>query len=145
MAHTIVKTFTLQATPEQVYDALMDSALHTRLTGSRAEIGSQVGDRFSAYNGYITGENLELEPGKKIVQTWHASDWPAGHVSTILFEFHTVKNGTRVSFRHANIPAKHLGAIKKGWEEYYWEPLKAMFNKGTSRVKRATSGEQPRS
>ncbi|MBM4436236.1 MAG: hypothetical protein FJ029_03155, partial [Actinobacteria bacterium] len=67
---TIRQTATFKATPQDVYDALMDSAKHAAFSGSAAAIGPGVGDAFSAHDGYITGAHLALIPGKKIVQAW---------------------------------------------------------------------------
>jgi hypothetical protein len=39
-----------------------------------AEISREVGGAYSAYSGYITGQNLELLPDQKIVQSWRAVD-----------------------------------------------------------------------
>ena len=95
-----------KAKPEAVYNALMDSKKHSLFTGGKAVIGKKVGDNFSAYDGYITGKNIELVPGKKIIQTWRATDdgWPEDHYSTIEFVFKKTKEGTELQFRHSDIP-----------------------------------------
>lgn len=76
MPTTIRQTVTLQATPEDVFEALMDSKKHSRLTGGRAKISRTVGGKFRVYDGYIEGTNIELVRNKKIVQMWRGSDWP---------------------------------------------------------------------
>ncbi len=78
MATLIRQSVTFKATPHEVYEALMDSRKHARFTHEPARISRKVGGAFSAYSGYITGTNLELVPDKKIVQAWHAQDWPEG-------------------------------------------------------------------
>lgn len=111
------------ATPQEVYDALMDSRKHTIFSGAKAEIDPTVGGTFSAYDKYITGMNVELVPGKKIVQRWHASDWPEKYMSTVTFLLSPLKNGTKVTFTHENIPADDFANIKQGWVDFYWEPM----------------------
>ena len=74
----------------------MDSRQHARLTNAPARISSKVGGSIMAYGGYITGTNLELLPGKKIVQAWHMQDWPAGHLSRCTFRLERVRGGTRL-------------------------------------------------
>ena len=78
MSGTIRQSVTFNATPHDVYEALMDSTKHAEFTGDEAAISRVVGGPVMAYGGYITGKNLELAPDEKIVQTWRASDWPAG-------------------------------------------------------------------
>jgi hypothetical protein len=52
----------------------MDSEKHTAFTHSSADIGKEVGDAFSTFDGWASGTNLELIPDKKIVQKWRAED-----------------------------------------------------------------------
>jgi uncharacterized protein YndB with AHSA1/START domain len=59
-----------------VYDALMSSRHHAKFTGAPASISKKEGGSFSVFGDYATGNNLELIPGKKIVQTWRADNWP---------------------------------------------------------------------
>ena len=74
--------------------------------------------------GGAGGENLELIPGEKIVQSWHASDWPQNHMSRVTFKLSAVKGGTRLNFTHSGVPHNQYQAIKQGWIDNYWEPLR---------------------
>jgi uncharacterized protein YndB with AHSA1/START domain len=119
----------IPAPPSAVYSALMDSKRHTAITGAPARIEKKVGGRFSAYDGYASGVNVELVPGKRIVQSWRASDFPKGTHSLIVIELSSKKGGkeTELSFEHLGVPRaqqKHLG---KGWKDFYWEPLRKYF------------------
>lgn len=125
----IRQSVNVKASPEEVYDVLMDSKKHSKLTGGVAKISPKVGGKFTAYDLYIDGENLELIPGKKIVQSWRASDWDKNYYSTVIFEFKKIKSGTKLSFTHKNIPPDQFKSISDGWKEFYWEPLKEMFAK----------------
>ncbi|MGE0638098.1 MAG: SRPBCC domain-containing protein [Bacteroidia bacterium] len=118
-----------KTTPEEIYNALMDSKKHSQFTGGKAVIGKRAGDDFTAYDGYIKGNNIELIPGKKIVQTWKTTDdgWPEEHYSTIEFVFKKTKEGTELQFTHTNIPTTVKADYEQGWEDYYWEPMKAML------------------
>jgi len=117
----------IEASPAEVYQALMDSKIHSKFTGDIAYMGKNVGEKFSTFNGYATGENLELKPNNKIVQSWRANDWSSGHYSTIHFELKSYKNGTLMKFHQTNIPEEQVQDISDGWQEYYWKPMKAMF------------------
>ena len=128
MPKTIRQTATFNATPREVYDALMTSRGHSRITGAGAKVSSKVGGKFSAFDGYCGGVNLELVRGKKIVQSWRASDWPVDHSSTVTFALSAVKGGTRLSFTHAGVPDGQYASIKRGWIEFYWKPMKTLWS-----------------
>ena len=121
---TVRQTITFKAPPHDVYEALMDSRKHSKFTGDKASISRKVGGKFSAFDGYSEGTNLELEPDNKIVQTWRASDWPEGHYSKVAFTFKEIPNGTRLSFVQTGIPEKQFNYISQGWRDYYWAPMK---------------------
>ena len=128
MPKLIRQSVTLKASPEDVYEMLMDSRKHTKLTGAVAKISREVGGTISAYDGYIEGENVELVRNKRIIQLWRGSDWPPGHFSKAYFVFHKIVGGTHLSFRQSNVPDAQYKAIKQGWIDYYWEPLRRVFN-----------------
>ncbi|MBI3573023.1 MAG: SRPBCC domain-containing protein [Candidatus Kerfeldbacteria bacterium] len=125
---TIKQSVTIKASPKEVYEALLDSKKHSLITGDTAKMSRTVGGSWSAFGGYATGKNLELVPNKKIVQTWRASDWPAGHESTATFSLAKTKDGTKIVFTHVHVPANQIRSIAGGWQEYYWEPLKRFFS-----------------
>ena len=133
---TIRQTVTIKATPLNVYEALMDSPTHSKFTGSAARISPRVGGRFTAYDGYAEGRNLELIPGRKIVQAWRASDWPEGHYSTATFALAKAGTGTKLTFTQTGVPDDQVAAIRQGWVEFYWEPLKTLLATAATRSSR---------
>jgi activator of HSP90 ATPase len=119
---------TFSASPKDVYEALMDSKQHAKFTGAPAKISAKVGGKHSAHGGYCEGENLELKPGKKIVQSWRGSNWPAGHYSTITYALASAGRGkTKLSFTQNGIPEAEYESIKQGWIAHYWKPMEQMF------------------
>ena len=124
---TVRQSVTFNVSPKEVYDALMDSKKHSAFTGAKAVISKKQGGKYYAYDGYHGGVNLELKPGKKIVQSWHASNWPEGHFGKASFTLTKTKTGTRLSLVHAGIPDFDYNGINNGWKEYYWKPMKYYF------------------
>ncbi|MBI2448919.1 SRPBCC domain-containing protein [Candidatus Pacearchaeota archaeon] len=124
---TIRQTVVFKASPDEVYNAIMDPKKHAEFTGSKARISRDVGGKFSVYGGYIDGKNIELIPGKKIVQTWHANEWPEGHYSKVTFIFKKVKQGTKMIFIQEGVPDEHYENIRDGWKEHYWDKMKSVF------------------
>ena len=126
---TIKQSATFKASPHEVYEALMDSRKHSKFTDSKASISRRIGGKFTAYDGYIEGVNLELVPDEKIVQSWRGSDWPDGHYSKAIFALKKVEGGTRLTFTHTDVPEDQYDSISQGWRDYYWKPMKKMLEK----------------
>ncbi len=120
----IRQTATFPAKPSEVYELLMDSRKHASFSGAKANISRKVGGKFTAYDGYCEGTNLELIENKKIVQSWRGKDWPEGHYSTLSYTLSPVKTGTRLSFYQSGVPVKNYVHIKQGWIDHYWQPMK---------------------
>lgn len=78
---TIRQKVVVSATPIEVYQAFMDAKKHSAFTGSKATCDAKVGGKFTASDGYISGKNLELEEGKRIVQEWVTTEW---HINSLL-------------------------------------------------------------
>jgi uncharacterized protein YndB with AHSA1/START domain len=118
-----------KAKPMEIYNALMDSKKHAEFTGADADIVARVGGHFKVHGGYINGQNLELVPGKKIVQSWNAEEeyWPVDYYSKVTFELKAEKGGTVLNFTHEGVPVEHFDEIVDGWQTYYWEPMQEML------------------
>lgn len=121
------QTTVFSASARDVYNTLMDSKKHSEFTGGKAVMSQKVGGKFTAYDGYIEGTNVELKPGKKIVQSWRGNDWPKGYFSTITYALIEKGGKTTLKFTQKGIPAEQYDSIKKGWVDYYWKPLAKIF------------------
>lgn len=108
----------------------MNPKKHEHFTGGSARISSKVGGKFSVYDGYASGKNLTLIKNKKIVQTWRTNEWEEGHYSIVEFSFSVTKEGCLLAFTQKDIPLEHYAAIKQGWIDYYWSPMKKMLENG---------------
>jgi len=121
---TIEQTVFFKAAPEEIYDALLDPRKHAAFTGSPATTNAKVGAAFTAWDGYITGKNLELVKGKKIVQEWKTTEWPDGYpVSRLEFTLTSKKGGTELRMVHSKVPAEQVADFTGGWNSAYWDPL----------------------
>ncbi|MDO8663966.1 MAG: SRPBCC family protein [Candidatus Liptonbacteria bacterium] len=125
---TIKQVITFKVSPSVVYNALMDSKTHSKFTGGKASISKRVGGKFTAFDEYCSGENLELVDGKRIVQSWTATEWPKGHYSKVTYELKKDGIGTKLLFTQTGVPIEYYKSILQGWKDYYWNPMKEMFN-----------------
>jgi len=125
---TITQTVSLPASPKVVYTAWMSSKQHGSWTETEAHISTKVGGKFTVFDSWAEGKNVELQAGKRIVQTWRADDWPEDHFSTITVEFLPAAKGTKLVFHQSDVPASKAKSIAQGWKEYYWLPMKNYFS-----------------
>ena len=86
MMRTIKQEVHFDVSPREVYEAYVDAEKHAEFTGSKVVFENKVGGKFSVWDGELSGENVELVPGKKTVQKWRASDWSESHYSTLTIE-----------------------------------------------------------
>jgi activator of HSP90 ATPase len=127
---TITQKVVISALPEEIYDTFTNAKKHAEFTGGKATGNPAVGSKFTAWDGYISGKNLELEKGKKIVQEWVTTDWPQGYPQSKLeLTFREVGGKTELTMVHSDVPAEQEDELKQGWIDFYWEPLKAYFQK----------------
>lgn len=119
--HMVVRL--AEISPREAYEMLMDSDKHTQITGQEAKIGREVGNEFSAYNGHITGINVELQKDRRIVQKWRMKDWVDGHYSLVTIAFRKVANGTKVTLTQSGVPGDKYNFIWEGWYNFYWNKM----------------------
>ena len=128
MPYTFTLTATIPASPQEIYEAWLDSLGHSEMTGGEASMSDEVGAEVSAWDGYISGRNLELIPGERIVQTWRTSEFADEHedsvISIVLTE---VGDGTLLTLEHSNVPDDHRSYEEGGWQSNYFEPMVAYF------------------
>jgi len=128
MLETIQLSATLPASPEQIYRDWLSSTGHTAFTGSPAEVDPAVGGRFTAWDGYIAGTNIELEPYRRILQAWRTSEFPTGSPDSrleVLLE--AVEGGTRLTINHSHIPEGQGAMYAQGWQDFYFTPMRAYY------------------
>ena len=125
---SIHQEVTIDASPAAVYGALTTSADFAKMTGGRAaDISREVGGAVSMFGGDIRARNVELVPGKRIVQAWRSQAWPEGIYSIVKFELSPAGKGTKLSFDQAGHPADAQKMLEGGWSKMYWEPMSAML------------------
>ncbi|MBP7688666.1 MAG: SRPBCC domain-containing protein [Thermoflexales bacterium] len=123
----------LLASPARMYAAWLSSDEHAAMTGASAggsaEIDPRVGGAHSAWGGYITGTTLELEPDRRIVQTWRTVEFPADSPDSRLeIVLEPAEGGTRLTLKHSNIPIGQGASYESGWVENYFDPMRDYFS-----------------
>ena len=128
MADQLTLDIILPAAPQTVYEAWLDSFEHTAFTGGEAEIDSSIGGQFSAWDEYITGKTLELEPFSRIVQSWRTTEFPENAADSKLeILLASVPQGTQLTVNHTEIPEGHGKQYDQGWKDFYFVPMLKYF------------------
>jgi uncharacterized protein YndB with AHSA1/START domain len=136
IAEAIRQQVTLDASPERIYQALTnssdfdtitrlsDGAVLLRAAGAKpTSISTAVGGPFTLFGGYITGRQLEMLPGERLVQAWRAGSWNAGAFSIAVFRLAAAGGKTTLDFEHRGFPDGNGASLARGWHAHYWEPL----------------------
>jgi activator of HSP90 ATPase len=122
----ILKT-SFNTTAKKIYETWLASEGHTKMTGGSAIISDKIGAKFTAWDGYIEGENIDLEPNKRILQSWRTSQFNEDEEdSKIEVLLNEVDGKTELTLIHTNLSetGEHY---KKGWQDHYFEPMAKYF------------------
>jgi activator of HSP90 ATPase len=112
-----------KASPQRVYEILLNSQQFTAFSGAPATIDPKVGGAFSIFGGMIVGINVELAPNQLIVQAWRAADWPAGVYSLVRIQLKPQGAGTLLILDQSGFSAGGFNHLSAGWADHYWQPL----------------------
>jgi activator of HSP90 ATPase len=119
---------TIPATPSAVFDTLMSSEKFAEMTGGRsADISKAEGGAFKMFGGDISGRNIELVPGTRVVQAWRSGAWPAGVYSLVSFVLSSDGKDTKLVFDQVGYPADAHDMLDGGWSQMYWEPMRKLL------------------
>jgi len=119
----------IPASSAEIYRAWLDSIAHSEMTGAEATMSEEVGADVAAWDGYITGRNLELVPGERIVQSWRTTEFDdefEDSIVTILLQ--ETEDGTLLTLEHSNVPDEHKSYEEGGWQSNYFEPMIVYFS-----------------
>ena len=126
MCKTIKQRVKFKAAPATVYDLLADSEKHTAVTGRKAKISKTVGGTFSTSGNDVTGINVDLVPGRRIVQAWRHRKFPEGIFSMATVTLTPTKDGgTELVLTHRGVPKDLIPETEESWREGYWSRIRA--------------------
>ncbi len=80
----------------------------------------------------VGGEFLEIDPPRKLVQTWRPS-WDGGNVTRLTYRLESIADGTRVTVRHEGFAARRdsCAGHGEGWQRVLgW--LRAYFEQAAT-------------
>ena len=119
----------IPASPNEIFSVWMSSEGHSEMTGGEAHVDGTVGGAYDAWNGYIHGKTIALEPPTRIVQSWCSTAFNDDNEDSqieVLIEAND--EGSLVTVRHSNVPDDHLGYENGGWQQSYFDPMREYFD-----------------
>ena len=120
----------LAATPQVIYRAWFDSTQHSAFTKTTAKMDGYIGGKFNLRDGKITGRNMALEFGRRLLQSWRSTEFPKGAPDSrleVLFE--SVGAGTRMTVMHSDLPEGMGEPLRSFWTDEYFGPMTDYFGK----------------
>ena len=115
--------------PDDLWEMWLHGESHAAMTGSPASGEPVVGSEFSAWDGYISGENVVLEPTTLIVQSWRTTHFAEDDEDSRLeLRFSESDDGGSVlHLSHTNLPEGSGDDYLEGWQRHYFEPMHEFF------------------
>jgi activator of HSP90 ATPase len=142
-AASILQQVDFDATPPRVYEALTTAKQFeaiTRLSDAATlldavnakptSISHETGGAFTLFGGYVVGRNLQMLPGQRLVQAWHAGSWNAWEFSIVDIGLTQLAGKTRLILSHRGFPSDAGASLAKGWHTHYWAPLAKFLAQG---------------
>lgn len=119
---------TLPVSADKLYKAWLSSKEHSAFTGSESKASARLNAAFSAWDGYISGKNLELVPGKKIVQSWRTTEFADDAPDSILeLTFEEKDSKTTLHLYHHGLQKGDAKKYTDGWKDFYFKPMKDYY------------------
>jgi uncharacterized protein YndB with AHSA1/START domain len=118
----------VDAPAEQVYAALLDAAVVSKVAGGPATIEPSVGGRYDlGWAGYGPERIVELEPDRTLAYTWRNH---GGGESLVRWSLRGSRGATYLTLAHGGIPDNALAErYRQGWPPYVVE-LKRLLELG---------------
>ena len=123
--------------PEDLFDVLTNPPRMMAYTHAPATMEPKAGGAWTMFGGSVHGENVEFEPGKRLVQLWRFSTWEAGVFSKVEMDFTQDREGVTVlKLKQTGIPEEdaHGSAVlpgtDAGWQDRIFKKIRSVFGFG---------------
>jgi uncharacterized protein YndB with AHSA1/START domain len=124
------KSFTLSLSlpfsTEVIFTALTNARQITAWSGQSGKVQPTIGGKMELFDGWVKGNVLAYESGKRLSFTWKPTEWAKESQSSIVTcLFKPTKTGSKIVLKHSGFPNdSELQSHKAGWTEFVFDPLK---------------------
>jgi activator of HSP90 ATPase len=128
MDHLTLET-TLNASCSKIFNDWLNAESHEAFTGGEVEISAKEGTSYTAWDGYISGEILELTENQTIKMTWRTSEFDGSEEDSIVtLNFKKISdNKSLMTLSQTNMPSGTKQKYTDGWHEFYFEPMQNFY------------------
>jgi activator of HSP90 ATPase len=118
----------IPASANRIFSDWLSSAGHTSMTGGEAVYAN---NEFTAWDGYISGSNLNNDENKTIRQKWRTVEFPENAEDSIIeVELKPIdKESTKVVIKQTYLPDGDGPKYTDGWRQHYFQPMKEFYSK----------------
>ncbi|KAL9620696.1 MAG: hypothetical protein Q9160_004832 [Pyrenula sp. 1 TL-2023] len=128
---TVTATDEFRTTAEEMFQTFTDPQRLAAFTRAPPRVfdGAKPGGKFAIFDGNVSGEFVELDAPKKIVQKWRLAQWPEGHFSklAITFDQNDIDKVTNMRVTWTGVPVGQEEVVRRNWEGYYVRSIKQTF------------------
>ena len=115
------------ASPSEIYKAWLTGDEHAAMTGAPATGKPELGAEFTAWDGYISGKNLELTRDELIVQSWRTTEFAENDEDSLVEVYlKPAEDGCELTLVHSRIPEGQPD-YEQGWHDHYFAPMRECF------------------
>jgi hypothetical protein len=82
-------------------------------------------EAFKAWNGYILGMTLEMEPYVRSLQSWGTSEFPEGCSDSRVEQ----RRWNGADLYPTEIPDGQGESYQQDWQDFYFKPMRAYFTR----------------
>ena len=135
--HPSINTTTLTSSEEfrttaaELYTTFTDPSRIAAFTRAPPKLfeGAHKGGKFELFGGNVSGEYVDLQEPKKIVQKWRLGQWVEGHYSKleIVFDQNDTDAVTVMRVSWDGVPMGQEEVTRRNWGEYYVRSIKTTF------------------
>ena len=122
---TIKKDYTINASVEKVWEALVNPKVINEWGGGPAVMDDKENSKFTLWGGEIHGSNIRVIRNKQLKQEWFGGKWDK--MSIVTFKLVTKGRQTLLQLIHIDVPDREHKGIDEGWDSYYLGPLKELL------------------
>jgi activator of HSP90 ATPase len=120
---TVTDTEEFRTTAAELFQTFTDPQRLAAFTRSPPNVfeGAKKGGKFELFGGNVSGEFIELDEPKNIIQSWRLKQWPIGHYSKldITFDQNDQDAVTVMRVNWDGVPIGQEEVTRRNWGEYY--------------------------
>jgi len=131
--HTLRITEEFRCSPLDLYKAFLEPERVSGYTMKPAEISAQVGGAFRIRGGAVSGTQVKLVPGERIVQKWRMDSYPEGLYTDVAITIHQREEQVVLELVQRGVPEAQMRDTEHAWRVETFQRMKVVLGYGSAR------------